>query len=104
MNYQNNTTPKPHKMTVRDRHRLALLLNNHCSSVDGYAVYEDGWDDHRVAAELSLSVAMVSYARRGIFGKYAPAPVKEKKVDLATRVADLEAQVEKLVAALGGNL
>ena len=106
MNYQNQTTQKSdrRKMTVRERHKLAVLLHNHCSSVDGYAVYEDGWDDQRIAAELSLPVAMIYYARRGIFGKFRPVSTKEKKSDLDTRVTKLEAQVEKLIAALGGSI
>jgi hypothetical protein len=34
---------------------IHTLMAQHCKTVDGYAVYEEGWDDARILREISAS-------------------------------------------------
>lgn len=90
------------KLSPKQRFDMNLMLNAHCKTIDGYAVYDEGWDDLRVAAELGIPLNSVGYIRRSVFGKLKSAFVAKEDKTLVARVDRLEAQVAKLVAALGG--
>lgn len=70
------------RLVMKDAMTLGKLLEANCSTVDGFAVYADGWDDERV---LGLFMGMLSEprdynrnhvirVRRELFGNLPPAP------------------------------
>lgn len=97
------------KLSAKEHFEVSVTLHKHCKSVDGYAVYDEGWNDARIAKELDVTVPNVGYVRRNVFGNFKQLPrlaVRSyaSKATLEQRIADLEDTVTKLIAALGGNL
>lgn len=73
--------------------QISKLLEEHCTELNGYAVYEQGWDDLRVAKEVGLdTTSRVSGVRKEIVGPMKPTPKGGK----SQRVADLERAIELL--------
>lgn len=61
----------------KERFTIALLLNQHCSTTaEGYARYEDGWDDRRVAKEAGRPeiITSVENIRREVYGRLYVVP------------------------------
>ena len=52
---------------------LGERLKAVCQKIDGFAVYETGWDDARIAAELSVTITNVRGLREKIIGLVRPA-------------------------------
>ncbi len=56
--------------------RLGDLLRKHCSSVDGFAVYADGWSDEQIVealkGEFAITVNNVAGLRKTLLGKFPP--------------------------------
>lgn len=50
-------------------------LREVCSTVDGYAVYQKGWEDKRVAKHMRVACGSVRHRRRQLFGMLFKAPV-----------------------------
>lgn len=103
MNAQSPMSVDITRLTIKQRHNISMLLNQHCKAVDGYSVYEKGWDDDRIAQQTGVQPGSVGYMRRGVFGKRKPVVAAPRKKDVVeARLARLEDQVAKLVASLGG--
>jgi len=56
---------------------VGKMMEAHCAKVNGYSVYEKGWSDERIAAEVSnplperpISVHSVANQRRQNFGNF----------------------------------
>ena len=93
------------RLTSKERFVVTLLLNEHCAAHDGRAVYEEGWDDDRIAAETGVGKQHVAYLRVTAIGKLRDAHQESAVVtsDLELRVARLEKQFAALISSLGGE-
>jgi len=82
--------------------RLGDLLRQHCSSVDGFAVYSDGWSDEQVVetlkGEFSLTVSNVAGLRKSLLGKFPPSTESGGNASNASLMRRIEA-LEKWAAA-----
>ena len=47
---------------------IADTLRLHCRSVDGRSIYEDGWNDNRIAEEIDATPWMVRNTRVSLMG------------------------------------
>ena len=77
------------KFTSRETYIAMSLLEKHCAVVDGEAVYDEDWDDHRIAEEITKAtghakpLAGVSRIRKENFGnlrKGRGTPVSKKLI------------------------
>lgn len=85
------TTTK-NTIDAKQRFAVTLVLSAHCKAGnDGYAVYEDGWNDERVAKEAGLdpekNVKSVANMRVEAIGKLRIV-TRDDKVE--ERIRDLE--------------
>ena len=76
--------------------QLGDELRKHCIPVDGYAVYEEGWDDHKLVqlmgGEQKCSVSSVAHLRQKLIGRLRDHSTGKPNVDeLLDRIARLEA-------------
>lgn len=78
-------------------HKLSLMLDKVCKTVDGHSVYEGDWDDQRVADSLGIARHHVKYTRSKVFGPSAK-PIGGSSVhkNLTDRVEHLERRVHRL--------
>jgi hypothetical protein len=72
--------------------KLVDLLRQHCSSVDGCAVYHDGWDDMHILFEMGdgCGLSSVKHTRRTLMGELRKPTGSPTLDDLARRVEALE--------------
>jgi len=64
------------RVTQAQQAAVFILLHAHCRKVDGFAVYDPEWDDHRVLAEVNaahpddtpLILSSVAYRRSNVYG------------------------------------
>jgi hypothetical protein len=99
--------------------KLDALLREHCKPApDGYAEFDDGWDDERVRAEFSaitgreMSINSVQDYRRRTIGALRvasnlPVPVGDAEVRIAsleTEVSDLRRAIRYLATRLGEDV
>lgn len=86
------------KVTQKQRHEISLILNQHCKSVDGHAVYDAGWDDAAVAMAAGVAHPnahrSVSYMRDRIYGPIRRSAAPEDK--LSDRLAVLESDIRRV--------
>src|SRR5215467_13070081 len=81
---------------------LSKIIEAHCKKVDGYAAYEEGWSDEKVAAvavetsepRFSFNKSHVETLRRSVIGNFP----KQKTVDSITieKIAELERRIQNL--------
>lgn len=64
-----NTKKPRHHATVLQIEEIARLVRLHCCGENGYAVYEEGWDDHRIAEKVGASLSAVQHCRMELIGK-----------------------------------
>ena len=82
--------------------RIVRLIEEYCQTQSGKAVYEEGWDDQRIAEEAGLDThAPVQRIRRELVGElYRPrtgkAATKDRVEDLERKVKSLEEATEML--------
>jgi hypothetical protein len=76
-------------------------MSEHCRSIDGFAVYDDGWNDDRVrqevlAANPGWNIALPTFARTRSenFGRLR----SPRRMGHDDAIADLQLRVEKLEA------
>lgn len=95
-------TDKRNGLTFVQKHKLLKLIETVCREEEGYAAYDDGWSDERVA---SIATATLGFpvSRNNVRGLRAQiiGPTRDRKpaddLDaLRRRVAKLEAIVAKL--------
>ena len=87
------TERKPRSMLKQSQViELYGLLKQRCSAVDGFAVYEGGWDDARLAKEFGCTVANVANLRVSMIGRFRP----RVDVSAAGRIDALEQAVAAL--------
>lgn len=96
-----------HKLKQAEAVALADIVRQHCKQINGYAVYNDGWDDLRVqqTTPFPCTVANVQGMRKALVGNLAPA-VKPLHPDVATwadRVERLEKSLAELQKWAGGR-
>jgi hypothetical protein len=98
-------------LTVPDRHRLWLKLQEVCASkiVDGvkHADYQPGWNDDRVVAEVGppITKANVQHDRLKIYGVIRVKPPRKSALDAALdeiNKVDLPQTVEAIVRVVDG--
>jgi hypothetical protein len=102
------TRPKgSNRLTQVQAFEVGQVVQKYCTKVDGYAVYQDGWDDERVAqlctAELGYIVNAnnVGFMRTGVVGPVRSATVRVPRSEFDTLLAmisELEARVATLEA------
>jgi hypothetical protein len=80
------------------------LLRKHCVNVDGHAVYDDGWSDHKIIETLrestpSISKRNVENLRVNIIGRLAPSPGSRfTSAELINRLDWMTTRIEELTA------
>jgi len=87
------------KITIEEQEKLFALLRLHCRvEGDGFAAYDDGWNDATIATAVApdLSLSSVITARRSLIGKLRASP-GEGVAQLLRRVEVLEQQMHKIV-------
>jgi hypothetical protein len=108
MKMSRSLNPTYKKLTANQIIRLSDALRLHCESTPNGAVYEDGWNDERIAAEAipeysGNKTETAAKYRVGLgFGKLR---VIAKKESMSDRLAELErrlSRVEKIIAAIDG--
>lgn len=85
---------KPRKMTHFQAVLLGEELKKHCKTVDGMAVYDEGYDDRKVAALVDANMSHLSVAglRRAMFGDLKMGRPGEPNIkELLKRIEALEA-------------
>lgn len=75
--------------------QLYQLLKQHCRTVDGFAVYEEGWSDKAVAEAFGCTPANVAGVRVGTLGGLRPLS-SAARTALDRRLDELETEVEAL--------
>lgn len=95
-------------MTRSDLFKASGILSAHCSSVGGFAVYEEGWSDERVAKETGdhLNVYHIRKLRLEAIGEIRSvtrAGTYEQLADLQSKYNDLILKHNKLVDSLSVN-
>lgn len=97
------------KSTMTHVQTIALhaLMSQHCQKGDdGYARYEEGWDDDRILAEINktnptdrpYSKPSVTNLRLAMFGKVRVPPVAGVADQLAKLQAEVASMQERLTA------
>jgi len=86
------------------------IMEAHCKSADGMAIYEAGWGDERVTTEAEavnpakdkpISLGAVQAMRRNLFGRVINKSNNANSAAVETleaRVAALEGEVEEIAA------
>lgn len=104
-------TSKPRSMLKQSQViELYGLLKQHCSPVDGYAVYEGGWSDERLAKEFGCTPTNVANLRVSMIGSFRPrsAVTVNGRLDALERaVAALQVErqaLDNLIVSLGHRL
>lgn len=92
-----NTTQTTGRLDCTLNHKLSLMLDKVCKTVDKHSVYEDGWDDQRVAESLGIARHHVKYRRTQVFGPSAK-PIGGSGVhkNLTDRVEELERRMHRM--------
>jgi hypothetical protein len=98
------------RVGAKERYKVSVCLFEHCKAIgDGIAMYEEGWNDERVAKETKVSFWSVKYIRQEAIGKLQPTPngldtqANDPRVGaLIDRMTHLEQVVTSLIDALGG--
>lgn len=85
-------------LTQQETFRLSALLAQHCTLVDEAVVYEEGWDDNRIAAEISerCTAAKVVELRQRYIGRTKAEMSDGRTNNFVTRINHLEAQIKSL--------
>ena len=104
------TEPKHRKLTYAEAHAAHSILARHCRKVGETAVYEDGWDDERVARVVQADAGIhhcrpghIAGLRKQMYGNLQP-PTTAGMAALVRRIENLEARVEHLYNRLSSLL
>ena len=91
----------PIRMSRAELFKASGLLSAHCQLVDGFAVYEEGWNDQRIAAETSprLTLNSIQKLRSEAIGQLrrSPEPKNERVDDIERNFADLLVKYNDLI-------
>ncbi len=78
-----------------------MLRLHSTSPKEGLCVYEEGWDDARIANELGASISTVKTIRSRRIGSLDDYQLEEKTInDLEDQITDHEERLEKLEGKL----
>jgi hypothetical protein len=95
--------PQIHKASLTQRIAIYEQLKKVCKNVDGFAVYEDGWNDDKVASFCEVTTGNVQSVRMELFGKIRMTKDDVKEAitrSVLARLDVLERQIEELDLAL----
>ena len=102
---EEKTRQKPNKLKQFETVKLSDLLRKHCTTVNGFAVYEEGWNDQRIVKELEaqfkINETNVGNLRRVMIGVFPPSEKTGGKASNVELIRRLEA-AEKELNALAG--
>ena len=92
-------------MNQNETVELGIIIKQHCHNIDGYAVYDQGWDDDKIVAEANKTIngrrdgfvfvrSNVDGLRRSTIGNFPP--VRQANPVMKNRMTDLEHRVNRL--------
>lgn len=97
------------RVTWQKSAEIVALIRANSKIVEGIVIYDDGWDDARVATETGVVIDSVRYRRNVDLGptrkpptqKAAPTEVATPDTDaLLSMIAELKSDVERVSKAL----
>jgi hypothetical protein len=97
----------PKRITYELAYKTRVALEQVCKKGDdGYAEYQKGWDDEKVAQLVSVPIATVRTIRQQVMGlvrkpTFHPGTRSQLLVDLVNRVNDITHRLEQLEDGLG---
>lgn len=85
----------------KERHAIAILLDRHCKTVDGYAHYDEGYSDYAIAEEMGRPElhGTVAGMRLAVYGKIRVP--KEEHREQSNKLQALEMRIAALEAMMG---
>lgn len=99
-------TRKFRKLTLKETFGVMKLLEQHCKTVDGHAVYDEGWNDEAVANQAlpdfpGQKASAVSHIRNTEYGPVPRAKPQASGSPSAARLDRLERAIKMMADKLG---
>jgi hypothetical protein len=84
-------------LTPRQVLEAGNLIDGHCRLIEGFAVYDDGWSDRRIADQMKVRTDFIHNHRRKLIGNLQPVPPAEVKKTLLEKMAAQQLIVDALM-------